>query len=32
VQATGTADDEVHDEQPVEGGAHALPSEDRADS
>jgi DivIVA domain-containing protein len=31
VQATGTHDDEVHDEVPVEGGAHAL-SEDRADS
>jgi DivIVA domain-containing protein len=32
VQATGSAGDEVLDEEPVEGGAHALPSEDRADS
>jgi len=31
VQATGAHDDEVHDEEPVAGGAHAL-SEDRADS
>jgi DivIVA domain-containing protein len=31
VQATGTRDDDAHEEEPVEGGAHAL-SEDRADS
>ena len=32
VQAAGSGGDEVLDEEPVEGGAHALPSEDRADS
>ena len=33
VQASGAADgEEVLDEEPVEGGAHALPSEDRADT
>ena len=32
VQATRADGDEVPDEEPVEGGAHALPSEDRADS
>ena len=32
VQATRPDGDEVRDEEPVEGGAHALPSEDRADS
>jgi DivIVA domain-containing protein len=31
VQATGTDGDEVL-EEPVRGGAHALPSEDRADT
>ncbi|WP_123025341.1 DivIVA domain-containing protein [Mycolicibacterium stellerae] len=37
VQATRTGgdeilDDEILDEEPIEGGAHALPSEDKADS
>src|SRR6476619_6991399 len=32
VQATRADGDDSSDEQPVEGGAHALPSEDRADS
>ncbi len=32
VQATQADDDEVLGEEPVEGGAHALPSEDRADT
>ncbi len=32
VQATQPADDESPDEEPAEGGAHALPTEDRADS
>jgi DivIVA domain-containing protein len=32
VQATGSGGDEVFDEEPVEGGVHALPTEDRADS
>ncbi len=32
VQATQSNGDDVPDEHPVEGGAHALPSEDRADS
>jgi DivIVA domain-containing protein len=32
VQATRTTDDEIPDEEPIEGGAHALPSEERADS
>jgi DivIVA domain-containing protein len=32
VQATGSAGDEVLDEAPVEGGAHALPSENRAET
>ena len=33
VQASGAADsEEVLDEDPVEGGAHALPLEDRADT
>ena len=32
VQATGSGSDEVLDEEQVEGGVHALPTEDRADS
>jgi DivIVA domain-containing protein len=32
VQATQTGADEAVDEQPAPGGAHALPSEDRADT
>ena len=32
VQATGSGGDEVLDEEQVEGGVHALPTEDRADS
>jgi DivIVA domain-containing protein len=32
VQASGADGEEVLGEEPVEGGAHALPSEDRADT
>ena len=32
VQANQTVGDEIPDEEPVEGGAHALPTEGRADS
>lgn len=32
VQAPGADGEEVLGEEPVEGGAHALPSEDRADT
>jgi DivIVA domain-containing protein len=32
VQATGSGSHEVLDEEQVEGGVHALPTEDRADS
>ena len=32
VQATGSGSDEILDEEQVEGGVHALPTEDRADS
>ena len=32
VQAAGSGGDEVLDEEQVEGGVHALPTEDRADS
>lgn len=32
VQANQTVGDEIADEEPVEGGAHALPTEGRADS
>jgi DivIVA domain-containing protein len=32
VQASGADGEGVLDEEPVEGGAHALPSEDRADT
>ena len=32
VQAAGSGGDEVLDEEQIEGGVHALPTEDRADS
>jgi hypothetical protein len=32
VQATQAGGGEIRREEPVEGGAHALPSEERADS
>ena len=32
VQATQAGGDEIGDDEPVDGGAHALPSEERADS
>ena len=32
VQATRANGDEIGDEEPIEGGAHALATEDRADS